>query len=58
MNHLALIKDQMQKRARLTEAQRLMAKAYRGVEYVDAYHDRPEKEGPTDLVYRGITYQI
>ena len=58
MNHLALIKEGMQKRARLSEAQRLMAKAYRGVEYVDAVHDRPKKDGPTDLVYRGISYQI
>jgi hypothetical protein len=58
MNHLALIKEGMQKRARLSEAQRLMAKAYRGVEYVDAVHDRPKKDGQTDLVYRGISYQL
>ena len=58
MNHLSLIKKGIEKRARLTQAQFLMAKAYRGVDYVDAVHDRPEKEGPTDLSYRGIHYQI
>jgi hypothetical protein len=58
VNHLQLIKEGMQKRARLSEAQRLMAKAYRGVEYVDAVHDRPAKDKPTDLAYRGIPYQM
>mgnify|MGYP003337718406 CR=1 FL=1 len=58
MNHLQLIKERIEKRQRLTEAQRLMAKAYRGVEYVDAVHDRPAKDKPTDLTYRGITYHI
>jgi len=58
MNHLQMIKEGMQKRARLTEAQRLMAKAYRGVEYVDAVHDRPTKDKPTDLTYRGISYGL
>lgn len=58
MNHLALIKDNIQKRERLSEAQRLMAKAYRGVEYADARQGQKSKSGPTDLIYRGITYQV
>lgn len=58
MNHLQLIKERIERLQRLTEAQRLMAKAYRGVEYVDAVHDRPTKDKPTDLIYRGIAYQV
>ena len=58
MNHLQLIKERIEKRQRLTEAQRLMSKAYRGVEYVDAVHDRPKKDHSLDLAYRGIHYEV
>ena len=58
MNHLQIIKDRIQKNQRLTEAQRLAAKAYRGVEYIDAIHDRPKKSRPLDLAYRGIHYEV
>lgn len=58
MNTLNIIRERAAKRARLTESQRLMAKAYRGVEYTDLNHDRPSKTRQTDLAYRGISYSI
>lgn len=58
MNTLNIIRERVAKRARLSEAQRLMAKAYRGVEYTDLNHDRPSKARRTDLTYRGIRYSI
>lgn len=58
MNTLQMIKEQQQKRQRLSEAQKLMAKAYRGVSYTDAHHGRPEHKKPSDLTYRGIRYSI
>ncbi len=58
MNTLNLIREKVAKRNRLSEAQRLMAKAYRGVEYTDLNHDRPKKNRPTDLSYRGVPYSV
>jgi hypothetical protein len=58
MNHLSMIKARLQKEQRLSEAQRLMAKAYRGVAYTDAHHGRPETRKPSDLTYRGIRYSV
>jgi len=58
MNHLSLIKQSIVKRRRLTEAQRLMAKAYRGVEYTDAHHSRPQPKKQSDLKYRGLSYNV
>lgn len=58
MNTLQMIKERQIKRSRLTAAQKLMAKAYRGVDYVDASHDRPAKSKPSDLTYRGLRYTV
>jgi len=58
MNHLSLIKESILKRQRLTEAQRIMTKAYRGVSYTDAHHGRPEPARQSDLKYRGLTYSV
>ena len=58
MNTLQMIKERQQKRQRLSDAQRLMAKAYRGVDYVDAHHSRPEPKRASDLTYRGIRYSV
>ena len=58
MNHLSMIKSALIKKQRLSEAQRLMAKAYRGVDYVDAHHSRPEPKRASDLTYRGIRYSV
>lgn len=58
MNTLEITRNQMRKRAALKEAQRLMAKAYRGVEYIDAHHTALKPKKPTELRYRGIRYSI
>jgi len=58
MNTLQIIKERQQKRQRLSDAQRLMAKAYRGVDYTDLNHDRPNRSKPADLTYRGIRYSV
>jgi len=58
MNTLAMIRERKEKLSRLSEAQRLMAKAYRGVEYIDAHHTPASKPRKSDLVYRGISYNI
>lgn len=58
MNTLAMIRERKEKLSRLSEAQRLMVKAYRGVEYIDAHHAPVNKSHKTDLVYRGISYNI
>jgi len=58
MNTLQMIKERQVKRSRLSQAQRLMAKAYRGVEYVDAHHAAPRPSRPNDLVYRGLHYSL
>ena len=38
MNTLEITRNRMLKQSALKDAQRLMAKAYRGVEYIDAHH--------------------
>ena len=58
MNTLQIIRDRQAKRNRLSEAQKLMAKAYRGVEYTDDNHLGAKPQRPTDLSYRGISYTI
>ena len=42
MNVLSMIKDRQIKAQRRFEAELMMAKAYRGVAYVDVHHDTPE----------------
>jgi hypothetical protein len=57
MNVLDLIRTKMLKDKRLDDAQFLMAKAYRGVPYVDAHHDQPQPSGEArELTYRGQHY--
>ena len=58
MNALNIIRAKQLKRQKLTEAQRIMAKAYRGVAYTDLQHDRPAAHRTSDLTYRGINYSI
>ena len=58
MNTLQIIRDRQVKYNRLSEAQKLMAKAYRGIEYIDANHLGTKPQRPTDLSYRGISYSI
>ena len=58
MNVLALIRSKIIKKEHLNDAQFLMAKAYRGVPYVDAHHDDPASgEETRKLTYRGQSYQ-
>ena len=54
MNVLSMIKDRQIKAQRRFEAELMMAKAYRGVAYVDVYHDTPEQ--PSQCSYRGQAY--
>lgn len=35
-----------------------MAKAYRGVEYIDAHHTAQKPQKPTELRYRGVRYSV
>ncbi len=57
MNVLDLIRTKILKAQRLDDAQYLMAKAYRGVAYVDAHHDEPKTgEVTQQLTYRGRHY--
>jgi hypothetical protein len=57
MNTLELIRTKLLKAQRLENAQTLMAKAYRGVAYVDAHHDAPaQSQEPKELAYRGQHY--
>lgn len=58
MNTLQIIRRAQIKRSRLSDAQRLMAKAYRGVGYVDAHHGNLKPKKASDLTYRGIHYGI
>jgi hypothetical protein len=58
MNVLDLIRSKIIKKEHLNDAQFLMAKAYRGVPYVDAHHDEPASEEETrHLTYRGQSYE-
>jgi len=54
MNVLSMIKDRQIKAQHRFEAELMMAKAYRGVAYVDVHHDAPEQ--PSQCSYRGQTY--
>ena len=56
MNFLSIIRDQQLKKRRLSEAQRLMAKAYRGTPYTDAAHTNPT--GEHELMYRGLQHTV
>lgn len=56
MSPLSLIKRSMQRQLRLSEAQFLMAKAYRGVSYTRIPADIAPKTSPTSKKYRGIEY--
>ncbi len=57
LNVLDLIRAKTLKKEHLNDAQFLMAKAYRGVPYVDAHHDQPAREENTrQLTYRGQSY--
>ena len=58
MNTLQMIRERQIKRSRLDAAQKLMAKAYRGVEYIDAHHTALKPQKTTELRYRGIRYSI
>lgn len=58
MNTLQMIRQAQIKRSRLSDAQKLMAKAYRGIDYVDAHHGGPEPQRGSDLTYRGIRYSL
>jgi hypothetical protein len=58
MNVLDLIKNKILKKEHLHDAQFLMAKAYRGVPYMDAHHDDPSsKDEAKHLTYRGQDYE-
>jgi hypothetical protein len=58
MNNLEMARQRIRKNRALSEAQKLMAKAYRGVEYIDAHHGAVKTEKPSDLTYRGIHYNL
>ncbi|QEY31205.1 DUF4278 domain-containing protein [Synechococcus sp. RSCCF101] len=55
MNVLSLIKNQMDRQHRLSEAQKIQLKAYRGVTYTDA---PKESHLATELTYRGQAYHM
>lgn len=55
-NHLRLIKDQIIKAQRLSDAQLLHLKSYRGVPYQQAPVDQPT--GQWVATYRGQAYQV
>lgn len=57
MNTLNLIRKAITKRDALTQSQRLMAKAYRGIPYVNVNTDQAPKAGVKKLNYRGKTYE-
>ncbi|MGC6483406.1 MAG: hypothetical protein ACON4T_07580 [Synechococcus sp.] len=58
MNTLEITRKSIRRQTALQDAQRLMAKAYRGVEYIDAHHTALKPQKPTELRYRGIRYSI
>lgn len=55
MNVLNMIRDGQQKRARLSQAQFLMSKTYRGTDYTSA-HQAPVLDSHPELCYRGHGY--
>tara|TARA_Y100000289_G_C3929991_1_gene155777 strand:- start:1196 stop:1426 length:231 start_codon:yes stop_codon:yes gene_type:complete len=56
LNHLQLIKDQLLKARRLSDAQFLHLKAYRGVPYQAAPVEK--MTGAKVATYRGSTYKV
>jgi len=56
MNILPIIRNQQLKEQRLREAQHLMAKAYRGVPYVEATPSFSVRPKAAVKTYRGISY--
>ena len=57
MNILTLVQKQLQKRAALTDAQFMMAKSYRGINYTSA-HQSPTRLASQSRSYRGIAYSV
>ena len=55
MNVLQMIKQQHNRTQRLSEAQFLMSKTYRGADYTSA-HQAPTLEKHPNLCYRGQGY--
>lgn len=55
MNVLEMIRNGQEKRARLSQAQFLMSKTYRGADYVSA-HQAPVLDSHPALIYRGTGY--
>ena len=55
MNVLNMIREGQQKRARLSQAQFLMSKTYRGADYLSA-HQAPVLDNHPELCYRGHGY--
>ena len=58
MNVLSMIKERQIRAQRRFEAELMMAKAYRGVEYVDATHGPSRVKRTSDLKYRGLSYSV
>ena len=54
MNVLSMIKDRQIKAQRRFEAELMMAKAYRGVAYVDVHHDSPEQPSQCSYSRAGL----
>lgn len=52
MNALQMIKTKREKVQRLSQAQSLMSKTYRGIDYTSA-HQAPVTDSHPSLVYRG-----
>ena len=57
MNTLEITRKRMLRNKALSDAQRLMAKAYRGVEYKDAHAGDKTADKTGGRTYRGIRYQ-
>ena len=55
INTLALVRQQLIKQQRLSAAQRMAAKAYRGAPYDHAPHAAPRA---ADLTYRGCAHHV
>ncbi len=58
MNVLSMIKDRQIKAQRRFEAELMMAKAYRGVAYVDVHHDTPMLSSPASARIAGRTTHL
>ncbi len=55
MNVLSMIKERQIRAQRRFEAELMMAKAYRGIAYVDVHHDTPSEQS-SQCSYRGQAY--